>query len=203
MRVVVPPTTEPVTLEEARLQCSIDAEGSPPSHPADPMLERLITASRERCEMYLGRAIAPQTIEYAYDEFPAANGSFEVHYQPLLAVDSIWYYDSDMVSLMLDPSYYTFNVDAYPGRIILNTDLSWPIAYEMASAVRVRYVAGYAAPGTSPTEPALPAGIKTAILLMVATMWKNRENLSAVDLNEIPMGVKFWLAPYKLTRGFA
>ena len=44
--------TEPLTLAQARLQCRIDAEGSPPSHPDDDLLAAFVAVAREQVERF-------------------------------------------------------------------------------------------------------------------------------------------------------
>ena len=47
--------TEPLTLAQARLQCRIDAEGSPPSHPDDDLLAAFVAVAREQVERFFGQ----------------------------------------------------------------------------------------------------------------------------------------------------
>lgn len=212
MKVVSQPVVEPITLEEARLQCSIDAVGSPPASVWDPMLARFITSAREWAESYLGRAIAAQTVEIPYTAFPTGSSSsgynaaldFTFLYDPVLAVESILYIDNDTGALLVvDDSTYSLNNDDVLSRIILGDGQTWPMAKNQPGSVRVRYVVGYTAPGDSPNTAPLPNSIKTALLLLVGHLYKNRENTSVIQMVEIPNGVCFWLNPYKLTNGFA
>lgn len=218
MNVVSPPLSEPVSLVEARLQCSIDCdlvEGSPPtpSFSGDPLLTIYISMAREWCEKYIGAAIAPQTVEVAMDSFPLAGTTVSgtlasvrdsstdltIAYSPILGIESIRYIDSDTLALLeVDPSTYSLNTDRYPARVILGTDQVWPSAAVAASAVRVRYIVGYSTPGASPQDAPLPVSIKGAIMMLVAHLWRNREATAAVALQNVPYGVRSFLAPYKL-----
>ena len=52
------PSTEPVTLAEARAHLRLDTFGSPPAHPEDDLISLYISAARQFCEDYLGHSIA-------------------------------------------------------------------------------------------------------------------------------------------------
>lgn len=54
--VVIPPATEPVSLDEARAFCRVDSDHE------DVLLTALITAAREQVEVMTGRALADQTL---------------------------------------------------------------------------------------------------------------------------------------------
>jgi uncharacterized phiE125 gp8 family phage protein len=202
MNVVTQPTTEPISLEEARLHCRVDAEGSPPAHPDDPILEALITAVREWTEQYLGRALAPQTIEEASDAFPAEE--FTLSYGPVLGVESIYYTDDEIGVLMVDPATYVLNTQEYPVRVLLNDGFEWPTASTtVASNVRIRYLVGYSTPGTSPQDAPLPKAVKQGMLLLLAFFYKNREAATVVDFKLLPLGYCMLMSPWRLNRGFA
>lgn len=205
MRVVQEPTSEPISLEEARLHCRVDAEGSPPSHPDDPLIESLITAVREWTEQYLGRAISPQTIEVASDEFP--DEYFSLSYGPVLGVESIYYTDPDPLVLdpvLLDPAYYVLNTHDYPARVLLNDGYVWPTASStVLSNVKIRYLVGYSTPGTSPQDAPLPKAVKQGMLLLLAFFYKNREAATVVDFKLLPLGYCMLMSPWRLNRGFA
>jgi len=67
-RVLTEPTTEPISLIEARGFCNIDFADADTSiaEGVDTKLTRLISAARKYCEGVLGRALATQTIQAEY-----------------------------------------------------------------------------------------------------------------------------------------
>jgi hypothetical protein len=82
LKIITPATTEPVSLETARLQCKVDAEGSPPAHVDDPLLELFTTAAREWVESYLGAIVAPTTVQTEINDFPEEDGDLELESGP-------------------------------------------------------------------------------------------------------------------------
>ena len=61
--IITPPTTEPVTLEEAKEQLRIEAGFTAD----DDYINALISAARDRCESYCNQFFTAQDIAYLYD----------------------------------------------------------------------------------------------------------------------------------------
>src|SRR5690606_22246397 len=84
---------EPIPMELAYAQLSIDYEGSPPSSPFDYWLEHVgIPGAREAAENYTGRAFVEKTATFRYDTFDQIQ---PIRIQPVVSIDSISYKDSD------------------------------------------------------------------------------------------------------------
>ena len=64
------PSTEPVTLAEARAHLRLDTFGSPPAHPEDDLISLYISAARQFCEDMdcAGFDINPKAIEWLKKE---------------------------------------------------------------------------------------------------------------------------------------
>ncbi len=91
-QIVTPATVEPVTLQEAKLQCKIitdvlDVE----AYAEDSLIESWITTARAVAEHYTGRSLAPQTLEMALNCFPEAG--FDLDMPPVASITSIKYAD--------------------------------------------------------------------------------------------------------------
>lgn len=135
------------------------------------VIEAMITAARQWCENYLGRAIGVQTLELRIDGFPPDNGPIPLR-PPYIDIVSIKYLDPDQVETTMDEADFVVS-DAEPATIV-PVD-SWPETFDCADSVRVRYQAGYSN-GESPRlseDP--PKTIRTAMLMLVADMFANRE----------------------------
>jgi uncharacterized phiE125 gp8 family phage protein len=202
-RVVVPPTVEPLTLDEARQHLRIDALGSPGEHPDDAWLMDTIPTAREWCERYLGRSIAPQTLEYYAAAFPS--GGLVLPAGPVAGIESVTYVDSDGVTQTLDPSLYVVDMLYEPAALYTFAGAAWPTTQSATNVVRVRYTAGYDLPGDSPGDRPLPSSIKSAIKLVLGSLYRDREDSTAgnVPMQNIPLGVFSLLYPYRLDLGMA
>jgi uncharacterized phiE125 gp8 family phage protein len=135
------------------------------------LIESLITAARQWCEEYLGRAIGVQTLELREAGFPINNGPLVLRC-PLISVTSLKYLDSENVETTMDAADYVVS-DAEPAMIV--PAASWPVAYDCADSVRVVYQAGYYPGGSPVLSEVLPKTIKTAMLMMITDMYDNRE----------------------------
>lgn len=110
------------------------------------------------------------------------------------------------IEVTVAPTDYELDVYAQPARLQLAYGASWPTARSQANSVKVRYVAGYTAPGASPQPYPLPKVAKAAMLLMLGHLFKNREavNVTAQAM-EVPLGVQALLdkVPNRESTGFA
>jgi uncharacterized phiE125 gp8 family phage protein len=148
--------TEPVTLAEARTQCKVPTDDTT----FDATFLALITAAREFAEHYTGRAFAPVTLEGALHCFPA-DEFIDLPMPPVASVTHIKYTDTDGAEQTLSAADYALSMysDA-PRRIYLTADASWPSTQDVADAVRIRFVTGYASAD-------LPKAVKSALLLHI------------------------------------
>jgi uncharacterized phiE125 gp8 family phage protein len=137
----------------------------------EPLIESLITASRQWCEDYLRRAIGVQTLELRVQDFPANNNPILLR-SPIVGVTSVKYLDQNRVEQTLSASEYEVS-DSEPAEI---TPVSaWPVSYGSADSVRVVYEAGYCLGGSPKVSEELPKTIRTAMLMLVSDMYANRE----------------------------
>ncbi|MDD4985870.1 MAG: head-tail connector protein [Dehalococcoidales bacterium] len=168
------PTTEPVSLTEAKLHCRVEVDTD------DTLITALIKAAREYCEGFQRRAYITQTWELWLDKFPTT--PFDIPRPPLQSIDSINYYGTDDTEYEFE-EYYA-DVESTPGRLELNYLESWPSeTLRDINGVCITFKAGYGA------AAAVPQSIKQAILLLVGHWYENRESVSPTDLKEIPAGV--------------
>lgn len=164
-RLITPPTEEPVTLAEAKLQCRVDHADE------DELISLLISAAREQCEHILQRAIMPQTREEVLKCFPA-DEVITLRFTPLIDVVSVNYVDAaGDVTELNSANYQTDTASEYTAYLLPATNMSWPTTGESPNAVTINYTCGFA------NAAAVPKGIKLWILIAVSTLYKNRESL--------------------------
>ena len=162
LKLITAPSTYPVTLAEAKLHCRVDIADD------DTLITALITAATEMAEQKTGRAIMTQTLELTLDSFPEA---FELTRVPVQSVTSVKYYDTTGAQQTLSNTLYALDAADDFGFAHISPVYAgvWPDTRDQINAVAVRYVAGYA------DAASVPQSIKNWILLMVSTMYENRE----------------------------
>ena len=204
LQITTAPTTEPVTLQEAkeylRLGDSTDER----------ILQNFIETARMAAEDHMGRAIMPQTLSYftdAYDELadPLFEGFRTAPYlnyyknyitlprPPVVSVTSVsTFNDSDTETTMSSSKYYVDNVRE-PARIVLRLGETFPTALRVANAIKVVYTAGYTNAFT------VPAPIKIGILEHVAHLYENRGDM--MEETAFPRQVARNFAPFVVHKG--
>lgn len=191
---------EQIDIDAARKHLRVDLWGSPPESDEDDWIQAQIPAARAYCEEYLGRALAPRTVELATNEFPRhavtnpPGPAFALRFGPVQSITSVKYIDGDAVEQTMDQAGYELDPYSTPSRLILAAGASWPTgASGRLNCVKVRYVTGYSLPADSPQVHILPATARSAMLLMLAHLYKNREAV-AVDARavaiEVPLGCR-------------
>lgn len=184
LTVVTEPTTEPLTIDEAKAHLRV-------AHTYDDLaIKALITAARKYCETVTKRALVTQTLRLTRDTFPVAceEWTFRLPRPPLASVTNIQYTDADGNTDTVDSASYVVDATSIPGRVALADGYDWPTdAIEQIAAVRVNYVAGYGA------ASAVPQTIKQAMLLLIGHWYVNREAVASVG-GEVPMAVTSLLA---------
>lgn len=199
VKVTVPATVEPVTLEEARKHLRIEPFGSPLEHPDDSQIEISITTAREFLEEYLERSLTTKTYELALDAFPSY---IELPYDPIQSVTEITYTDKDGAEQTLSPTIYYF--DEYDGRIYPRNGENFPQTLDERNVVKVTFVAGYTF-NTSPDTHPIPFALKSAMLLIIGNLYENRQQdmmgTARLSFNTLPMGVYNLVQPYRQNIG--
>lgn len=162
--------TEPVTLQEARLQCRIDGTDE------DALLGRLISAARDYCEKTQGRRYVTQTYDYILDDFPYGCDGIVLPLTPAASVTSITYRDTAGDTQTLDSASYRLlrgDVNA-PGRVVLKDGYSWPgTVSDEGEAVTVTFTVGEAAAAVSDS-------VRHQILLLV-DYWYSRPETEGTE----------------------
>jgi uncharacterized phiE125 gp8 family phage protein len=154
MKLVTPPASLAVSLEQARLSARIDGTE------ADAELEQVIRQHTGDAEHITGRAFITQTWRLTLDAFTPA---IKLPMPPLASVESVKFYDVDGVLQTLSPLDYIVDSASEPGYVVPAPGKQWPATQSRINAVEIQYVCGY-----GQSESDIPSEIKGYILGRVA-----------------------------------
>lgn len=188
LKLITAPAAEPVTLTEAKLHARVD-------HAADDtLITALIAAARQEVEHVTGRALITQTWEMVLPEFA---DSMDLDLGPVASITSVKYLDSNGAEQTLASTVYDLIDEALPPRLVLKTGQSWPATYAADDAVRIRFVAGYGADGTS-----VPAAIRAWMWVRISSLYAQREAFITGTSVSDPPGrfLDGLLDPYRIPR---
>jgi len=176
LTLVTAPTLRPVTLEEVKDHLRIDDTDG------DSALSFLLDSAIAQVERDKGVKLITQTWDYKIDSFPSTE--IRLPLMPLQSVTSVTYTDTDGDSQTWDSGEYTVHTGTMPGKITLAYNESWPTIRDIDFAVTVRFICGY----TSVAN--VPDNLRHAILLVVGTGDKFRENMVMASRGQEPMSLK-------------
>lgn len=176
LKVVTPPTQEPISLAEAKLHCRIDLADD------DTLISGYIAAARVYVETVCNRALIEQTLEHYLDNWPE-DGELILPRSPVQGVTSVTYTDADGGTHVFAASNYVVDVLSAPARLVLKSGASWPgDELQVVNGIAVRFVAGWAQPA------AVSAPIRQAMLLLIGHWYENRE---ATTVGEVSRAIAF------------
>lgn len=182
------------------------------SHPEDALLLGYLEAAVEYAEDYTGLTIAQRTFEMAMDAFPRSVPctystwqGIQIPRAPLVRVLSFTAVGGGSEGELDEGD--NFIVDDFQTPPLLRPVIAWPATIPSPNNVRIRFQAGYKNGVNDDSDwvdaPALPAGIKHALLLLVGHFYENRENSVAQALENIPVGVEALLNLKRIRTGIA
>jgi uncharacterized phiE125 gp8 family phage protein len=211
LKLVTPPTVEPVTVALAKSQCRVDFNDD------DALIAVYISAARAHAEKVTHRAFYNQTWVRTLDFFPASWSyhttnpaeqsaypygfwdrlTIDIPRANLVSVASITYVDNTGEEQTLDPTTYTVDTSSTPGRITPVQGAAWPaVSNFMPGSIAITFVAGSYGDGTDVNT--CPATVVMAILLLVGHFYANRENSTDANLKNIPLGFDALLSGEKV-----
>lgn len=149
-KVTVPPTAEPVTMQEAKRQLNVFHDDD------DDLIGGLIAAARDHVEKYCGALFARQDIE------AKATGWTDLACLPITPVSAvnISYVDTSDAVTPLSNTVYELRGNG----VVLQLGQSWP-ATQAGSLITVIATAGF---------EACPPAVKHAILLRIDDLYEHR-----------------------------
>jgi len=176
--IVVPPASEPVTLDEAKAYVRIDHDTE------DDYIATCISAAREYAESHTGRAFVTQTRSVSLDAFP---DGYRLDGQPIQSIEQVTYVDDEGAERLVDESVYRLDAN---GRVFLAADGAWPTG---AQEVVITYDCGYGEPED------VPAPLRQAILFLVAHWYNNREPVAVATIaSNVPFTVDAILSLHRV-----
>jgi uncharacterized phiE125 gp8 family phage protein len=193
LSVVTPPATEPVTFSEV-----YDHLHNPPQN--DAMISRLMVAARTEAETYTNRAFIEQTLRMTgpscrYTSLYTSRNCHGIQLlrQPIIAIQSVSYYDYANALQVIDDSNYYVTEDGFLRFI---SSYSYPSVYAREDAFRIDYVAGYVSSSSPPIYAEnVPEPIKQAILLGVELQYSP---LTPVEREAMERTRTALLGPYRV-----
>jgi uncharacterized phiE125 gp8 family phage protein len=189
LSLITGPVEEPLTVAELKTWLRVEHTTD------DTLIESLGKTARAMAERWLGRQLITATWMLTLDGFPWPGGwqfmeapqihpdphTIRLPKAPLQSVTSIQYYDMADTLQTLASTVYVVDATTDPGRIVLAMAKVWPVTRLKPGAVRITFVAGYAAASSVPEE------LKLAIRIAVAFWYENRgESLDRGELS-LPM----------------
>lgn len=189
LTLVTPPPVEPVSLDQAKTHLRVTATDQ------DDLIRGLIAAAREHLEAMTKRAFVYQVWDWTLDGFPRW---FKLPKPPLQSIVSIKYLDDAGAEQTLATTVYRVDAKSQPARVTVDYGQIWPTTYPVINAVTVRFACGFFS-GGSPADYAedTPPGIKTALKLLVAHFYENREAVTmAPNIAELPIGIRALVMPH-------
>lgn len=179
---LVTPSSEPVTLAEAKLFAKIDVTDD------DALVTELISAARKGLEERWNWSFVTQTWDYFLDAFPMDDWWYPLPIglprQPLQSVTSVKYTPDGGSTLTVTSSdYYVDTTNNAGPRVMPHVGKSWPgNLLRIANGVEVRIVTGYGAAGVVPEQ------LKVAVKQVVNGWYYQRDTIGI-----IPDGVDAFL----------
>lgn len=187
---IAAPAVQPVTLAEVKDFLAIEAD----EHVHDAVVSSLIetaTARFDGAAGLLGRCLITQRWRLALDRFPA---EIVLPLPPLQRVEAIRYAAPDgTAQVLLAGDYRVLGLGDGRARLRPAPVKGWPATAPAPEAVEIDFTAGY---GDAPED--VPAPIRTAIKMCLATLFAHRESVSATALTEVPGGAADLVAGYRL-----
>lgn len=196
--VVTGPSTDPVTLAEAKAHCRVDSSDD------DGLLAGYILAARHWVEGQIHRPIVSRMYDYTIDYGWPCRQWITLPYPPLLAVRSVTYVDASGATQTLGANQYTVMTNRPRGAITPAYEATWPDVRLQVEAITVRFIAGYttftdstASPNFTVIGPGVPDDLRQALLLLIGHWYEAREAVVIGQVAEVPFAVEALISPYR------
>lgn len=189
-QLVTGPTEPAVT--GAEMEAHARAKGQPSEQ-----YEPYVIAAQEHVETVTARKLVTQTWKLFLDRFPASD-RIELPYGQLSSVTHVKYTDTAGTQTTFSDSYWEISTAREPGVLALSYSQNWPsTTLRVLDPIEIQFVCGYATAG------AVPAPIRSAILLIAAHLYEHREdvvlgNAASVESKALEMGSRALLANWRL-----
>jgi len=187
LKLTAGPVVEPVTLTEAKAHMRVEFADD------DALIAGLVKAARECVESATNRRLITQSWCFYADKVPAPP-QFILPLAPIQRVDWVRLWDASDVGTVLAAAAYLSDTVSEPARVLLTNASA--ITLRPYNAVEIAFTCGYGADGSAVPEP-----LRQAVKLLAAHWYENRiavVDAGQVRFDELPMGVQYLLASYRL-----
>lgn len=158
LKTITPPSTEPLTLIEAKQYLKAAEED-------DITILSLIKQAREYCEDYQSKKYIAQTLEAYLDQFPCGSIEFR-DCSPVQSITSIKYISCDGEENTFDDTNYSLDDVSFVNKIDLAYEKTWPsITLKQTNGIKIQFVAGYG------NAEDVPESIKWAMVLHMKVLY--------------------------------
>ena len=182
-KLVTGPSSEPITLGEAKLYLRVDDSTE------DALITAIITAARRKFENDTYHYLMPQTWELYLNQNEINAEQISINKSDITAISSVKYYDQSNTQQTLSTNDYQTAIQGRPYSIQLTTV---PQVYNRLEAMVIRFTLGYT------NAAAVPEDIKTAIKTLIGTLYENRQTVvTGTQVNEVPDTYKFIMENYR------
>lgn len=160
LKLIQQPQQEPLTLEQVKKHLRIDGND------LDSELLTYIQAARIYAETVTNYALATQTWDITYNEFPQMPVTFPK--PPLQSVEYVKLTDKNGVNLILPESSYHFDSVSESGKLVFSDGFQWPsIELQPFNGIAIRFKCGFENPES------MSHNIITAMLLHVRLLFES------------------------------
>ena len=162
------PVLYPMTIDELMIHLRIDDD----SGYEDDLLYDVMYAAIKKVESITSRKLLTQTWDYYLNDFPRSR-SIKIPFGNLASVTHVKYTDSDgtQTTMTVTTEYIVETNGEEIGKIVLPYGVSWPSFTPYPSnAIVIRFICGWT------TAALVPPEIKTAIKMICADLYTNRES---------------------------
>lgn len=188
LEIVVEPTHEPVSVEQAKDQINLT------SGTQAAQIYWWIQSVRNAGEIRTHRTFITQTVDFFLQGFPKVIRLDDTG--KLQSVTSVKYTDTAGVQQTLDAAEYQVNTKTTPGEIRSAWSKSWPSIRPVDNAVEIRAVVGYG------DAEDVPVGLRDWMLLMVEHKFGPGRSpvIIGTTVRDVPMTADWMLEPFIVKR---
>lgn len=176
-------TAQAVSLAAAKDHMNIDFTDD------DALIEMIIEAARDSVENETGRVLITRTL---VEQRNCLASEMELSHTAQ-SIASIQYIDTDGATQTLAATEYVVDTARTPALVTVAYGKTYPSIRSTHNAVTITYVTGF---GDNAQD--VPSALRSAMLLLIAHLYENREATAPININEVPMSTKYLLGPYKL-----
>lgn len=181
VRVIEAPATPLMVLDDAKAYLNLGHDDD------DGLINEILNAAIAEVDgpSSIGRAIAPQTLEFSLAKFPRRG--VPIPAPRLISIVSVVYQTADGSPVTLAPSAYRFSDGALADGEIL-PELAWPCDV-LPGSIRIRYTAGY-------SETDAEYRIARQIVRALVVFWYENRDAQGV----VPEGVEMMRRRLRVVR---